>query len=115
MKEEDYFKKMEDKIKKDSLNLLANKKVDGMSKIGYNNDLTSNEVQTNAQAQDLLEKSKPEYKMSDKMAGAIGDVAGSLTGPTKTIDMGQYSAVAPTDEMAKLRMQVLEQIRNRQG
>ena len=102
-----------DKALSDLAKLKSGESVDGMARIGYNNDLTSSEVQTNEDAQKLLDQSKPETKMNPKMASAIGDVAGSLGGPTKTIDMGQYSTFNAPDEMAKLRMQVLENIKNR--
>lgn len=47
------------------------------------------------------------------LASAAEDLGKAFAGPTKAIDVGQYSTFAPEDTMAGIRKQVLENLKMR--
>lgn len=78
--------------------------------IGLTNDKTS--MNDKVQKYEAAPKAEKEKDYSG-LASAAEDLGKAFAGPTKAIDVGQYSTFAPEDTMAGIRKQVLENLRMR--
>ena len=90
--------------------LLTGKKQGQVDVIGGTNDKTNMKEQT--QKYEAAPKAEKEKDYSG-LASAAEDLGKAFSGPTKAIDVGQYSTFAPEDTMAGIRKQVLENLKMR--